>query len=380
MTRRPFGSPLRRLRAIDIFCGVGGMSLGFEQAGFELAGAVDLNPINVESHRINFPVTPALVGDVAQLRGSELKRRLAVHGPIDVVFGGPPCQGFSVGGIRTVGDERNVLFVEFARLLAELAPRYFVIENVPGLLDRRYSKVLKSSFSLLDDAGYSVVTPIQMLDAADFGVPQRRNRVFVLGYRRDLIPPQYPNLSEFGTPGNTVWSAISDLAIVDAHPHLVEDGVFTGRLGRPTPYAAIMRGDVTDPHNKSNRRYPAIDRLTGFRFTRHSRETVKRFNCLAEGKRDPVSRFLRLDRRSVAPTLRAGTGPERGSFMAPRPVHPLQPRCILLREAARLHSFPDWFQFHSTSWHGFMQIGNSVPPFMARAVALALRQTILRNT
>ncbi len=109
--------------------------------------------------------------------------------------------------------------------------------------------------------------------------------------------------------------------------------------------------------------------LTGFRTTEHAKKVVKRFRKTKPGTREPTSRFHRLKKTGLCSTLRAGTGPENGSFMAPRPIHPVRPRCIYTREAARLHSFPDWFQFDETLWHAFRQIGNSVPPVLAQAVA-----------
>jgi DNA (cytosine-5)-methyltransferase 1 len=108
----------------------------------------------------------------------------------------------------------------------------------------------------------------------------------------------------------------------------------------------------------------------------HSRSTIQRFRRIAVGTRDPISRFFRLEKDGLCPTQRAGTGPDRGSFMAPRSIHPTFPRCICLREAARLHSFPDWFEFHCAKWHGFMQVGNSVPPRLAWAVAKEVHRAL----
>src|SRR5207244_3649928 len=106
--------------------------------------------------------------------------------------------------------------------------------------------------------------------------------------------------------------------------------------------------------------------------TSHTPLSQKRFQATAAGETEPVSRFLKLDPMGVCNTLRAGTGSDRGAFTSPRPIHPHSPRCITVREAARLHSYPDWFRFHATKWHGFRQVGNSVPPLLARAVAAEL--------
>src|SRR5687768_4293202 len=131
--------------AVDLFCGVGGMSLGFEQAGFHIAGAVDSEPINIATHHINFPSCVALQRDLSKTSGSDLLSDLNLRtGEIDVLFGGPPCQGFSLMGKRRMEDERNQLFLHFARLIRELRPRYFIVENVRGLLMGTASRLVVS--------------------------------------------------------------------------------------------------------------------------------------------------------------------------------------------------------------------------------------------
>jgi DNA (cytosine-5)-methyltransferase 1 len=201
------------------------------------------------------------------------------------------------------------------------------------------------------------------LDAADFGVPQRRKRVFVLGCRDGEYLPVYPTARKERV---TVSAALDDLKIVN-RARLSDGDSYSGPLGKPSPYSQELRR----PQGRSKPKA-----LTGFARTEHSDEVVERFKQVKQGGVDAVSRFIRLDPKSVSPTLRAGTGPENGSFMAPRPIHPDYPRCITVREAARLHSFPDWFEFHETKWHGFMQVGNSVPPALARAVAIEVTRSL----
>lgn len=229
---------------------------------------------------------------------------------------------------------------------------------------------------LMSDGGYTLVEPIEVLDAADFGVPQRRKRVFILGGRKGLELPRYP-MSKGRPP--TVWQAIGDLAVVEQCTSLEDADVYVGKLGKPSRYAQVMRGLERDPEDCSSRSVPHSSRLSGFRRTLHSTEVRRRFRKCPPGQTDPISRFIRLEKSGLSSTLRAGTGVERGSFMAPRPIHPVFPRCICLREAARLHSFPDWFAFHPAKWHGFMQIGNSVPPRLARAVAFEVARVLKRR-
>lgn len=364
--------------AVDLFCGAGGMSLGFEQAGFDVVAAFDFEPRHIATYHTNFPTTKACVVDLAKASGKHL-RRLAGLGsrPIDVLFGGPPCQGFSVGGRRDLADPRNQLLLHFARLVRELRPGYFVVENVEGLMLGRARMIVQSFVDRVRKANYSVVEPITVLDAASFGVPQRRRRTFILGYRRSLLPPGYPKpAGVFDEDGRerfpTVRDAISDLPRVEDYPALFDKDGFYGRLGPPNYYARLLRVETSETSDRFEPDSRAALPLTGCLRTRHSQAIVRRFRQTKPGSAEPVSRFLRLNPNGVAPTIRAGTGSDHGSHTAPRPIHPYEPRCITVREAARLHSFPDWFRFDATRWHAFRQIGNSVPPLLARAVAASI--------
>ncbi len=361
--------------AIDLCSGVGGMSLGFESAGFDVVAAFDLEERHVETYRSNFPRTRVAVLDIAEATGADI-RRLARIGnrSIDVVFGGPPCQGFSPGGRRAADDPRNALILDFARLVRELNPKYFVLENVYGVLGHLGQTTIASFRRRIRRAGFDLVEPIRVLNAADFAVPQRRRRAFILGHRRGLTPPAYPDRCPLILPDGTecfptVRDAISDLPDVDAFEHLFDADALSARLGEPSYYAQLMRCEVTEPQDRSKRRDGPQTELTGCFRTKHAEAVVKRFRRTEPGTAEPVSRYFRLEYDSIAPTLRAGTGVDHGRHTAPRPIHPEKPRCITVREAARLHSFPDWFRFHSTRWHAFRQIGNSVPPRLARCVA-----------
>lgn len=354
----------RRPTAIDLFCGAGGLSLGFEESGFDVVAAVDFNPINVASYSKNFPSAKAICADIFRLSGNEIRERcgLRTEEQIDVVFGGPPCQGFSAIGKRDIKDPRNALIFEFCRLVAELKPKYFVMENVAGLMYTASRSVLERALDGLRVEGYEWVSPIQLLDAQEFGVPQRRRRVFVLGFRVNEQAPKYPRPRRSRA---TVWDALSDLRDIRRSRRLFSSDVFAGSLGPPTAYSKKLRARKTS------------DGLTGCLLCRHEGGVVARFRRTEPGRTERISRFSRLKRSAVAPTLRAGTPRSHGSFTAARPIHPTQPRCITVREAARLQSFPDWFQFHPTQWHGFQQVGNSVPPRLARAVADSVRRALV---
>lgn len=357
------------------------MSLGFEQAGFRVAAAVDIDKINVETHLKNFPECRAWCADLSCTSAEQVRCETGIGSlSIDAVFAGPPCQGFSLIGKRLREDPRNLLLYELARLVAELSPRYFVVENVEGILLGKAKEMLDSFVLRVETSGYCVAKPIRVLDAAEFGVPQRRRRVFILGHKAGLAAPEYPRplsaRNHTGAMAPTVWDAIGDLPNIGKYKYLLKSDAYLGALGMPSPYARILRGEISDPYDKATERHVNGAGLGGCLRTQHTAETIKRFANTKQGTYDEVSRFYRLTRNGFAPTIRAGTGPAQGSFMAARPIHPFQDRCITVREAARLHSYPDWFVFHPTKWHGFRQIGNSVPPLFARALAESVRRAI----
>jgi DNA (cytosine-5)-methyltransferase 1 len=366
--------------AIDLFCGVGGMSLGFEQAGFDVVAAFDSEQRHLTTYQANFPHTKARLLDLGAASGADIRSQAGIgDGHIDIVFGGPPCQGFSYIGKRDRDDPRSRLLLDFIRLVGELQSSYFVIENVAGILatwsERRLKQFVRSAAAL----GYSLTEP-KLLAATAFGVPQNRRRVFMVGAYRDLPLPELPATSEAlnGRAGALalrplVRDAIGDLPDIDAYPELLGTDKLSAALGAPSVYASYLRGEKKDPtdHSRNGRRRPPS--LGGCLRTQHTAETLGRFRVTGQGEYEPTSRLFRLAWEGVAPTLRAGTDSSKGSFMAARPIHPEHPRCISVREAARLHSFPDWFEFHPTKWHGFRQIGNSVPPLLARGVGQLAR-------
>ena len=353
--------------AVDLFAGAGGMSLGFEQAGFDVLAAVEIDPIHGATHEYNFPLCRVICQSVTELTGAEIRQCSQIGDrPIDVVFGGPPCQGFSLMGKRHLADPRNQLALHFLRLVGELQPKYFVLENVPGITVGKQQIFLQEIINKLRFHGYQIVEPYQILNAANYGVPQQRKRLFLLGCQLGLNLPQYPlNLDS----KITVWEAIGDLPEAENYQELwIRDWVYA-KFQQPSIYSSNLRSLVSRADDYSYPRNHNNLLLTASILTKHTQETRTRFARTEWGKLETISRFYKLSPQGLCNTLRAGTASDRGSFTAPRPIHPLTPRCITVREAARLHSYPDWFRFHVTKWHGFRQIGNSVPPRLAQAVA-----------
>lgn len=357
----------RRPVGIDLFAGAGGLSLGFEQAGFDIAAAVEIDPIHCATHEYNFPNTKVICASVVDLTGEEVRHKAHLEGvDIDVVFGGAPCQGFSLIGKRALDDPRNRLVFHYVRLVSELQPKYFVFENVKGLTLGKHSEFLHELVVALESAGYDIANPYRVLNAADFGVPQDRQRLFVIGARRGLSVPNYPKPFVQRT---TVWEAIGDLPDADQFEILNVADEAPAKWKTKAYYARCLRGLESDPANFGYVREFDSNMLTSSLRTEHTELSRQRFMATEHGKTEPVSRFRKLPPDGLCNTLRAGTDSARGAFTSPRPIHPFLPRVITVREAARLHSYPDWFRFHSTKWHGFRQIGNSVPPLLGRAVA-----------
>ena len=366
---------------IDLFSGVGGLSLGFEQAGFDVVAAVEYDSIHAAAHAYNFPRCATLARSVVGLSGSEIRRAAGIGDrQVDVVFGGAPCQGFSLIGQRVLDDPRNALVREFVRIVRELNANHFVFENVKGLTlgpQRRFLEELISSFN---EIGYEVRTPWRVLNASSYGTPQDRERLILLGARKGLPLPDYPDATtrQAGDakglallpPGPTCRDALDDLPDAELINELHDsDSAKCDGWGTPSAYAAEMRTLTPKSWHFGYRRRWDKTILTASARTDHSDISRRRFAETAPGKVEPISRFFKLPPDGVANTLRAGSDSARGAFTSPRPIHYRFPRCITVREMARLHGFPDWFRFHVTKWHGARQIGNAVPPPLARAVA-----------
>lgn len=370
---------------VDLFAGAGGMSLGFEQAGFDVVAAVEIDPIHAAVHKFNFPNCAVLPTTVIGLTGEKIRREAGIgQQRVDAVFGGAPCQGFSLIGHRALDDPRNSLVREFVRLVHELDADYFVFENVKGLTVGKHRAFLEEIIDAFVKIGYRVVLPWQVLNAADYGVPQFRQRLFLMGARQGRQLPTYPMPLTYAAgrigglfAGPTCREALDDLPDVDNFQALLDDDeVVTEDWVSASEYARQMRCLDEDAWGFGYRREWDPNVLTSSMRTDHSRVSQRRFSETKPGCVEPISRFFRLPSDGVSNTLRAGTDAARGAFTSPRPIHYAKNRCVTVREMARLHSFPDWFRFHETKWHGARQIGNAVPPRLARTVASSILTAI----
>lgn len=367
----------RKLGIVDVFSGCGGFALGAELAGMKSLVAVDIDPNLQSSYAINFPESRPILADVASLDRSAWRLLLKGQRP-DGVIGGPPCQGFSRIGKRNKADPRNSLISSFFDQVEMLDPNFFVLENVEGLLDEGTKDVLTTAMEKV--AGrFNVLDPV-VVNAADFGAPTTRKRVLVIGYNpsyvdrlaaKDILP---------GADGVkvSVKDAIWDLkgprkrkkneeGFVYQSYRSVKDETLSeyATWARTLPPAGLGDNDVLSALKAGL--------VTGFETTVHTERVVERFKNTVPGKVEAISRYPKLSWSGQCPTLRAGTGSDRGSFQAMRPIHPRNPRVITVREAARLQGFPDWFQFHPTKWHSFRMIGNSVSPLMSKFIMTRIR-------
>jgi DNA (cytosine-5)-methyltransferase 1 len=337
--------------AIEIFSGAGGTGLGLEWAGFDTRVAAEIDREKADIYSKNHPNafvfgSNGTEGDVRRLTGQDLASRADLGASVpDLLVGCPPCQGFSLRGKRDPNDPRNYLYLEFVRIADELRSRAIVFENVPGIVSLKGGAFLRDLLSRLKNIGYE--TAIWTLRASDFGVPQARNRVFVVGLR-DHKPGDEPKKKRGRKPD--VWKSIADLPTTSAHG-LGKPSKFVSYRGPPlSHYARFLRGSNT-----------TVDSCEK---TRHEEALVKRFRHIKWGRMDKATYHRRLHPHEPAPTITAGSR----TLTSCRPVHPYADRVLTVREAARLASFPDRYSFSPMTAEAWSQIGNAVPPLMAQAV------------
>ncbi|MEX2978748.1 DNA cytosine methyltransferase [Serratia fonticola] len=365
---------------IDLFSGCGGFGLGAELAGFRTYAAIDIDSDLQSAYQRNFPMAHVINGDLS-LFSKEAWKFILGDKEIDGVIGGPPCQGFSRMGKKDKDDPRNSLIFHFYRHINIIRPKFFVMENVEGILDKESRDSLFSALDLVSN-DYQIVGPI-VIDASSYGAPTIRKRVIVIGYRADCVDKiDVSDLSpSFFGKRHFVKDAISDLPSPIAQVKDIDNYGWAkypkNKKSILSEYAKKMRapapeglGWVISNNNIKNKT------ISGNFATLHTKVVIERYSKVKQGHVDDISRFLRLDWNGLCPTLRAGTGSDKGSFQAARPIHPDEPRVITVREAARLQGFPDWFSFHHTKWHSFRMIGNSVSPIVSEYILSMIKKKI----
>ncbi len=384
---------MKRPIAIDLFSGCGGMSLGLEAAGFDIAAAVEFDAIHTLVHHFNFPYGANICKDISKLTSEELLQSVEAKGfpcNIDLIAGGPPCQGFSYIGKRQLDDPRNSLVFEYLRIIKEIKPKYFLFENVPGIASGKHKKFVEELIVEFENIGYSIEKPISILDASLYGAPQKRKRLIIVGSRLDVKKAVYPEQTHIELKQkqpsafdvklkqlSVCADAISDLVAHKAYTGCDQgiDSLHLDYSGFRKSYSLKPSGEFSLCHTRqvSNIVYGHIG-------SKHTKKSINRFQSTPPGTVEKTSRFFKLADDGQCNTLRAGTASDKGAYTAPRPIHYSVPRCITVREAARLHTFPDWFRFHNTIWHGFREIGNAVIPFLSKSLGSQIIKAMDINT
>ncbi|MDF2941244.1 MAG: modification methylase HaeIII [Herbinix sp.] len=352
------------LKIVDLFAGVGGLSYGFIRAGAEIVLANEIDNQIAKSYIRNHTNTNMINADITTIDINKVFEKYL--GTVDVVIGGPPCQGFSQKGSRkTINDERNFLFRYFYEVVKYLRPKYFLIENVPNLLTAEKGLFRKEIESLFNEIGYSL--DCKVLNAADFGVPQTRRRALILGKQGNEIL----NLPIGTTKKVSISDAIGDLAYLESGEGKEEQEY---KYEPKSEYQKKMRDGMKVLYNHVS--------------TKHSKKAVEKLEMIPVGMGKEVlptnlltksiysgtwSRMI-ANEQSVTITTRFDT-PSSGRF-----THPVLNRCITVREAARIQSFPDSFIFYGTKTSQMKQVGNAVPPLLGRAIAEVIIEDNLNFT
>ncbi|MDD3416224.1 MAG: DNA cytosine methyltransferase [Lachnospiraceae bacterium] len=345
---------------IDLFAGVGGLSLGFEKQGFEVLIANEYDKSIAASYTENHKNTKMIVGDITSL---DLKETFGSYaGKIDVIIGGPPCQGFSQKGQRkTIHDKRNFLFKYYVAVVELVKPKYFVMENVPNLLTAENGFFFKEIEELFNQMGYSLEHGV--MNASDYGVPQNRRRAVIIGKLNGAAP----NLPEPQNKKVTIWDAISDLAYLQSGEGADRQEY---RNAPESDYEKLLRGDSTTLYNHIVTKHSplALERLA--MIPPNAGKEVLPKEHLTKSIYSGTWTRMRKDEISVTITTRFDT-PSSGKF-----THPFLDRAITVREAARIQSFPDDFRFVGNKGSQMKQVGNAVPPFLAAAIAEVIMKDI----
>jgi DNA (cytosine-5)-methyltransferase 1 len=428
---------MAKLTTIDLFAGAGGMSEGFKQAGFSTLFANDHEKPAVATFRRNHVGAETSSDDIETLDADAIRCRLGLSvGDLDVLIGGPPCQGFSTYGKRDEEDSRNQLYMHFIRFLGAFQPKAFVIENVTGILSMSEGRVVQDICSRIHKLGYGCT--VWTLDAREYGVPQRRRRVFITGMANgdELTLPSPTHSLKAGIakgadlfgdtlpPPLTIHDAISDLPATTLKPRETHQTLEYGSLPQ-SDYQRLMRGASKVLTHHSSKQMLGIRRLRlalmhpgdyGTRIEERLAETGLPEEVIdrmlgGEGLRD-INECRKQDREkeiALRTMLRAGSTSleDIKSFMDSQGfankyrrlqwdepshtlvahmardcsdfVHPLIDRFISVREAARLQSFPDSYYFEDSQFCQLRQIGNAVPPLLAKAVAGSVKAGIMQK-
>lgn len=358
------------MKVLDLFCGAGGMSQGFEDAGFKVIGGIDFDKHALETHEFNFPDAINICGDIRQITNENITEMFDHN--VDVIIGGPPCQGFSAANKWDTEEEKvekNVLFFEYLRFVQVLKPKVFVIENVRQLLTKDNGYAKDEIERITSKYGYSVTSSI--LNSSDYGVPQNRVRAFIIGVRNDLDKEfDFTEILK-SDEKNNVFDAISDFYSLE-QDFLNNQKIQDRHISEPmSEFQATMRKKTTKIYNHDIRySNSTVQERMSFVPQGGNWRNVPEHLWETQRSNRHSSAYRRLDEK--VPSITIDTG-HMNYF------HPLFNRVPTVRESARIQSFPDHFIFKGTKGAQFRQVGNAVPPLLAKQIAKTIIQILEVN-
>ncbi len=358
--------------AIDLFCGAGGLSEGFRQAGFHVLAGNDIDESAGETYTATHEEAKFLPGPIEDITAADLLKASGLKaGELDCLIGGPPCQAFSVyNHQRGMHDERSQLFREYLRIVEGLMPNWVVMENVTGITSVGQGAAVQTILKNLKDLGYHVETKI--LRAEEYGIPQERRRIVFLANRlgRPIIWPE-PSHGENGNPFVTIADAINDLPPLENG----EDGGVQPYASAPqSDYQRMLRGNSTEVYNHAAPRLAPINMERMQHIPQGGSWRDIPFELLPAGMKrarrcDHTKRYGRMAWDGLSCTVLTKCDLHWGAYL-----HPEQDRSITVREAARIQSFPDWFHFDGPRTEQYVQVGNAVPPLLGKKIGEAIQK------
>ena len=348
---------------LDLFCGAGGLSLGFQMSGFNIKGAIDFNDYAIKTHKRNFPEGINLCTDIKTLDNLEILRLF--KDKVDVIVGGPPCQGFSSANqwqSEKEKVEKNLLFYEYMRFVSVLKPKIFVIENVRQILSNNKSYAKNEIIKISEQLGYKV--SFSILNAAEYGVPQKRIRAFIIGVDKKLNKIfDFDKLEKKDVV--TVKEALSDLYKLEGREDIKNDINLSDyqKIMKINSNGAIYNHEIKYPISKVQERIKFVPQGGNWKNVPEELWDTQRNNRHS-------SAYRRLKEDDISITIDTG---HMNYF------HPIFNRVPTVRESARIQSFPDDFIFEGTKTAQFMQVGNAVPPLLAKEIADKIKNLLLEG-
>jgi DNA (cytosine-5)-methyltransferase 1 len=341
----------KKYKFIDLFSGCGGFSCGLEMAGFECVLGVDFDKDAAASFAKNHPHAQTYCGDIKNLTNDYLKKTLG-NTKIDMIVGGPPCQGFSTVGKGEASDPRNKLFLEFVRIVKFLKPKILVMENVTGLLASKNQNTLNSIIKLFSEMGYAL--DARVLSAEEYGVPEKRRRTFIIG-TKNCGAPEFPQIL-CGPRGVNKLKTVAD-ALKNLNTQIANHDIGSAQIKNKLDYERLK----------------CIPTGKGIRYkSDNDKYLPKRLSFKINWKKLREGRFRQTKYQRLDPKKPSFT------ILTSRTMyyHPTENRYLTAREAARIQSFPDQFVFYGSVTSQFRQIGNAVPPMLAKEIGMTLKRIL----